>query len=146
MPLSFINTIDCLAFSLLLYLFFSLRDNRRRRGIPYPPGPLSLPIIGNILDVPKEESWITYADMSKKYGRGNFRVANPPLKLMVVFQGDVLCLHILGEVVVVLCSLSAIKDLLEKRAQVYSDRHQIPILEMCARYYNTPIIFRVDSM
>ena len=75
-----------------------------------------------------------------------FLVPNPPLKLMVVFQGDVLCLHILGEVVVVLCSLSAIKDLLEKRGQVYSDRHQIPILEMCAHYYYIRIIFRVDGM
>jgi len=145
MPFSFINTIDCLAFSLLLYLFFSLRDNRRRKGIPYPPGPLSLPIIGNILDVPKEAPWITYADMSKKYGRGNFR-GKSPLKLMVVFQGDVLCLHIFGEVVVVLCSLSAIKDLLEKRGPIFSDRHQMPILEMCAWYYHTPTIFRVDRM
>src|SRR5579863_6067211 len=129
MPFPFINTTDFLASSLLLYFFFSLRDHRRRRGLPYPPCPLSLPILGNILDVPKETPWITYADMSKKYGRGNTLMAKPSLKLMVAFQGDILCLHIFGQVVVVLCSLSAIKDLLEKRGEVYADRPQLPILE-----------------
>ena len=65
-----VNAANCLAFSLSLYLFFAFRAHRRRRGLSYPPGPPSRPIIGNLLDVPKEAPWIAYADMSKTYGKG----------------------------------------------------------------------------
>ncbi|KAF8483917.1 cytochrome P450 [Russula ochroleuca] len=106
-----INAFDCLALSLFLYLLVVFRDHRRRGGFPYPPGPPSWPIIGNLLDAPKNAPWIAYADMSKKYG-------------------DVVCLHIFSQVVVVLCSVSAIKDLLEKRGEIYSDRASLPIAEM----------------
>ncbi|KAH9971621.1 cytochrome P450 [Russula compacta] len=111
MQLPLINAVYCLAVSLLLYLFIAFRDHRRRRGLSYPPGPPSRPIIGNLLDVPKESPWVVYADMSKKYG-------------------DVFCLRVFGQVVVVLSSLSAIKDLLEKRGEIYADRPGLPILEI----------------
>ncbi|KAF8483988.1 cytochrome P450 [Russula ochroleuca] len=108
-----INAFDCLIVSFFLYLLVNFRDRRRRGGFSYPPGPPSWPIIGNLLDVPKDRPWSAYADMSKKYGRC-----------------DVICLHVFSRVVVVLCSLSAIKDLLEKRGQTYSDRPFLPILEI----------------
>jgi hypothetical protein len=73
-----INVVDCLAFCLFLYLFVAFRDDRRQRRLSYPPGPPSRPIIGNLLDVPKEAPFITYAGMSKKYGEGNIIVAHPP--------------------------------------------------------------------
>jgi hypothetical protein len=71
-----INVIDCLAISLSLYLLAVFRDNRGRRGLPYPPGPPSRPIIGNLLDVLKAKGapWVTYTEMSKKYGRRNILV------------------------------------------------------------------------
>ena len=72
-----VNAVDCLAFSLFLYLFVAFRDHRRYRGLSYPPGPPSRPIIGNLLDVPKEASWVAYADMSKKYGKGIMIAAHP---------------------------------------------------------------------
>jgi len=65
-----IHVLDCLAFSLFLYLFNAFHGHRRRRGLSYPPGPPSLPIIGNLLDVPNEAPWIAYAEMSKKHGMG----------------------------------------------------------------------------
>ena len=63
-----ITAVDCLMLSLFAYLLLVLRDHRRRRGIPYPPGPRSWPIIGNLLDAPKQSPWAAYADMSKKHG------------------------------------------------------------------------------
>ena len=63
-----IDTVDLLVFSLFLYLFIALRNYRIRRGLPYPPSPPSLPIVGNILDAPKEAPWVAYAEMSQKYG------------------------------------------------------------------------------
>ncbi len=44
--------------------------------------------------------------------------------------GDVLSFHVFGTVIVVLNSLKANKDLLERRADMYSDRPAIPIVEM----------------
>ena len=63
-----INVVDCLAISSFLYLLVVFRDHRRRSGLPYPPGPPYRPIIGNLLDFPKDMHWSAYADMSKKYG------------------------------------------------------------------------------
>ena len=64
-----INAVDILAVSLFLYLIVVFGDHRRRGGLPYPPGPPLWPIIGNLLDVPKNAPWIAYSKMSKKYGR-----------------------------------------------------------------------------
>jgi hypothetical protein len=69
MQLLFITAIDILAASVFLYLLITLRDHNRRRGLPYPPGPPPLPIIGNLLDVPNDSPWAKYADTSKKYGK-----------------------------------------------------------------------------
>lgn len=37
--------------------------------IPLPPGPKGYPIIGNLLDLPTEKSWLAYNDMFKTYGQ-----------------------------------------------------------------------------
>jgi len=59
---------DVFAILLFLAAIRALRDNRRRRGLPYPPGPRPLPIIGNMLDIPKQFSWLAYSKFSKTYG------------------------------------------------------------------------------
>jgi hypothetical protein len=60
--------VDILAALLFLALIRAIHDYLRRGGLPYPPGPRPLPIVGNILDIPKDFSWLTYAQFSKKYG------------------------------------------------------------------------------
>jgi hypothetical protein len=54
------------------------------------------------------------------------------LKLKLAFQGDVICFRVFNQVIIVLCSMSAIKDLLEKRGEIYSERPILPIMEMYA--------------
>jgi hypothetical protein len=44
--------------------------------------------------------------------------------------GDVLSFHVFGQVIIVLNSVKATKDLLEKRGEIYSDRPVIPFYEM----------------
>jgi hypothetical protein len=68
MQISLISAIDCLALTVFLYTLFAFRDHRRRRGFPYPPGPSSWPVLGNLLNVPTLSPWLAYANMSKKYG------------------------------------------------------------------------------
>ena len=123
-----INAIDALAISLLLYIVANLRDRWRRGGLSYPPGPQLLPIIGNFLHIPKDMPWFAYTDMSKKYGRRDCTTGSQQLNLASL--GDIIYLRTFSKVIVVLSSFSAIKDLLEKRGEYYSDRPSVPIIEM----------------
>ena len=66
---SFIFIVDLIVFLSFGFTLSIIRDYRRRRGLPYPPGPRPLPIIGNLLDIPKESSWLAYAKFAKTYGR-----------------------------------------------------------------------------
>ncbi|KAI0659814.1 cytochrome P450 [Cubamyces menziesii] len=68
-----------------------------------PPGPSGLPFIGNVFDIPQERPWVAYRDLAATYG-------------------DVIAVKALGQTLIVLNSLSATIDLLEKRSAMYSDR------------------------
>jgi len=108
---SLMTILDLLVLVSSLVAFLAIRDYQRRGRLPYPPGPRPLPIIGNLLDVPMEFSWLTFTQLSKKHG-------------------NVISFHIFGQVVVVLNSIKATKDLLERRGEIYSDRPVFTIHEM----------------
>jgi hypothetical protein len=65
---SSVSVLDVFAALSLLATFWAFRDRRTRGGLPYPPGPRPLPIIGNLLDIPKEFSWLAYTRLSERYG------------------------------------------------------------------------------
>lgn len=112
MPVIFLAlTLDILVLVFSLAAFYAIYDYQRRRGLPYPPGPRPLPLIGNLLDIPKEFSWLTYSQLSNKHG-------------------DILSFRVFGRVIVVLNSVKTSKDLLERRADIYSDRPVLPSVEM----------------
>ncbi|KAN0125506.1 hypothetical protein V8E52_000713 [Russula decolorans] len=73
-----INAVDAVAISLFIYLLVTFRDSRRGRGLSYPPGPPSWPIIGNFFNIPKDKPWIAHTDMSKKYGGAT--ISAPPVR------------------------------------------------------------------
>jgi hypothetical protein len=36
--------------------------------VPLPPGPRRLPLLGNLLNMPSSQEWLTFAQWGKKYG------------------------------------------------------------------------------
>jgi cytochrome P450 len=82
-----------------------------RRPAGYPPGPPTLPLIGNLHLMPKEKAHLQFQRWAKQYG--------PVYSL------------ILGtKVMVVLSSDQAVKDLLDKRNGIYSSRPDMYLAQL----------------
>jgi hypothetical protein len=130
MPVTFVAlTLDILVLVFSLAAFSAIYDYQRRRGLPYPPGPRPLPLIGNLLDIPKEFSWLTYSQLSNKYGMPVICFA-AVTEGLTALAGDILSFRVFGRVIVVLNSVKTGKDLLERRGDIYSDRPVLPSIEM----------------
>ncbi|TFK53786.1 cytochrome P450 [Heliocybe sulcata] len=99
-------------FLLLLKAYFSKRA-LNPTGLPYPPGPKPSPIIGNLLDVPKKDSWKTYKSW-----------------------GELVHLTVFSQHFIVLNSMRVAVDLLEKRSKKYSDRPVVPMITMTGWDWN----------
>ncbi|KAH9888103.1 CyP450 monooxygenase [Cubamyces lactineus] len=100
-----------LVFCQLFLAFVIQRFLRKRwRGAKLPPGPPGLPLLGNVYDIPQDAPWVSYRDLTVKYG-------------------DVICVRLLGHPVIVLNSVTAVADLFEKRSAIYSDR-PVPIVSI----------------
>ncbi|KAF9044254.1 cytochrome P450 [Panaeolus papilionaceus] len=98
------------------------RKRRNPNGLPLPPGPKGLPIIGNLLDVPQDKPWLGYNDWCKVYG-------------------DMVYFEVLGQPFIVLGSLEKTNDLFEKRSSNYSDRMRMPmVLELMHWDYNMALL------
>ncbi|KAJ3824541.1 cytochrome P450 [Lentinula raphanica] len=74
---------------------------------PLPPGPTGLPLIGNVMDMPSESEWLTFAEWGRKYG-GICSVTLLGQHMIIVNSGEVM-------------------EQLDKRGSIHSDR---PHLEM----------------
>ncbi|KAL1713887.1 cytochrome P450 [Schizophyllum commune] len=79
---------------------------RRRRSLPLPPGPPSLPIIGGLLSMPSEKEWLTFARWGRKYG-------------------DICSVSVLSQTMIIINSPRIATDLLDRRSAIYSDRPSI---------------------
>ena len=78
---SLVFIVDIIASVSFFVVLLAFNDHRRRRGLPYPPGPWPLPLIGNLLDIPKEYSWLTYTRLSKVHGKASTYHHGLPLLL-----------------------------------------------------------------
>lgn len=85
-----------------------------RRPSNYPPGPPTIPILGNLPLMPKRDAHLQFQKWANEYG--------PVYSL------------ILGtKTLIVLSSDQAVKDLLDKKSAIYSDRQDMYIgQELCS--------------
>jgi hypothetical protein len=77
--------------------------NQQRRRAKLPPGPPRLPLIGNLHQAPKNAAWVTFSKWVEQYG-----------PLVSVDFG--------GTNVILIGDYDTARDLLDKRANVYSSR------------------------
>ncbi|KAF7303973.1 Cytochrome P450 [Mycena indigotica] len=108
MPLSLLVVAAILVAGLVVAIFLI---RRRSSCTPYPPGPLGDPIIGNLRQLPGHDAAIVFEEMGKKFG-------------------DVICLRVLGSTIVVLNSLQAAEELLDKHSAIHSDRPVFTLYEL----------------
>ncbi|KAJ6481795.1 cytochrome P450 [Mycena sanguinolenta] len=99
------SSLQSLGLALIsLTLVVIIRSYIGRRSLP--PGPRGLPLVGNLLDIPKSQpQWLTFLQMSRKY------------------KSDIISLTLGTDTVIVLNSLNAVEALLEKKSSIYSDRY-----------------------
>ncbi|KAF9489513.1 cytochrome P450 [Pleurotus eryngii] len=85
----------------------------------YSPGPPADPLIGHLRVIPFENQDATFHAWAKEYG-----------KFRTFLGSDVIHLEALGNHIVVLDSVEAANDLLERRSPIYSDRPHILVFDM----------------
>lgn len=123
-------TLDVFTAIVLVTLFTALCYRSGRGRLRYPPGPRGLPLIGHFLTFPKNFVWLTFTQWGRQYGR----LYPSSIKLCADFgsTGEIVSVKILGQVIIILNSPKAAKELLEKRGNIYSDRHLMPFYQMYA--------------
>ncbi|KAG6872170.1 hypothetical protein C0995_012445 [Termitomyces sp. Mi166 len=99
------------AASVLVFVFLKVKTRQERLNRLLPPGPPADPIIGHIRLIPQEGQDIFFHELGKTYG-------------------DVVQLKILGQSIIILNSVEAAVDLLDKRSANYSDRPTLPVIEL----------------
>lgn len=55
--------------AIALLLMYRWAFSRKLTGLPLPPGPQSLPFLGNVGDIDLARPWRTYSEWKKKYGQ-----------------------------------------------------------------------------
>lgn len=97
-----VGTLGVLIALTLLFLTsrYALSASRSKS---LPPGPPTLPLIGNLHQIPKAKAYLKFQEWSRVYG---------PILSLKVGSGNM----------VILNSASAVRDLIDKRGAIYSSR------------------------
>ncbi|KAI3609029.1 cytochrome p450 [Moniliophthora roreri] len=117
------TALASLLFPLLAWLLFkALRIGRRERFLP--PGPPTVPILGNMHVFPTESPHLKFTEWAHEYG-------------------EIYSLKIGSSTIIVISSMEAAKELMDKRSSITSDR---PKNHMVDKITNGLSLFEVIDM
>ncbi|KAG2126528.1 cytochrome P450 [Suillus clintonianus] len=102
--------LAALPLSLAIVIAFARFRQNRQNKPRLPPGPVPLPLLGNLLSVDTKEPWLTYTEWGAAYG-------------------DLVFVRLLDQEVVVINSEHVARALLDKRSRIYSDRPYLATIE-----------------
>lgn len=112
--------------SICFFTYVLKRFSRYKNGLPLPPGPKGLPILGNVFDVPSTNMMSAFRDLNAKYGTIISPSLEPPSTKLNstrhVELGDLVYLNVLGRSMVIIGAHSTAVELLDKRSAIYSGR------------------------
>ncbi|KAF7288971.1 Cytochrome P450 [Mycena indigotica] len=106
----YLSLVLILLFAVSTLFLFPRSRRARQSRLRLPPGPSGLPLLGNLLSMPSGFEWETYARWSQEC------------------KSDIVHIDVVGSSVIVLSSVKAVNDLLEKRSSLYSDRPRFPMV------------------
>lgn len=113
-----------------LFLRSRIAWRSRTRGLPLPPGPRALPLLGNMFNMPSYKPWEAYRELAAQYGNTAPFCVAPSSTTYDYVAGNIMHFHIPGESFVVLNDPNLILEYLEKKSANSSDRPQSPLLKM----------------
>lgn len=123
MSLCLFLNFPVVALGLCLVALYLLARRKKHGEYPLPPGPKGLPIIGNLLDMPTSDEWLTFQKWSKDFGSSLFLCRFPHCHPDLLPSGsDVVHISTFGIHIVILNSVKAASELLDGRSAIYSDR------------------------
>ncbi|KAL1736902.1 cytochrome P450 [Schizophyllum commune] len=103
------NFLTIAAATAVVWLALSSRRERTGKLGGLPPGPPTIPILGNLLQIPRSRAHLRFAQWAKECG------------------SDVITVKLGPQIAVVLSSARAIKEVLDKRSGSTSDRPSVHI-------------------
>jgi hypothetical protein len=117
--------LDVLVIAAVVLVVVSNVKFRTANNVSLPPGPPAEPLIGHARLIPKNNQAEFYHEMRKVYGELHMSCVPIPY---LMHTGDVIYFNALGKSIVVLNSVEAAVDLMDKRSSIYSDRPSFVML------------------
>ena len=115
---------------LVLWQLLSKKSRGNPQGLPLPPGPKPLPLIGNALDMPKDYPWKTFQQWCKQYGTSR-TFGHLYCSFKAGSLGDLVYVNVVGKPIIVVGSAEVAYDLFERRSSKYCGRgHSTMIVDL----------------
>ncbi|KAG8445782.1 hypothetical protein GDO86_010535 [Hymenochirus boettgeri] len=105
-----IDPVSIFLFTAICLILYVSSYGAKRASHKFPPGPIPLPLIGNLHMINMRKPCLTLMELSKKYG-------------------SIFSVQLGTEKIVVLCGYDTMKDALIYHADEFSERSKIPIAE-----------------